>query len=477
MNELLNENLTPFLSTLIAPYAFMEVSMFILLVSITTLLWLRRRTKPSSNPQVHRREGNGPGVAVIIPAYNEAAVIVDSLSTVINQTYEDLEIIVVNDGSRDKTLKKLTDNFELYEAFVPTYTRLSTTGVATTYRSRIHKNLVVIDKLRSGKGKGDALNVGIGYAKKELICVVDADSVLKDDAVEKLTAPFIKDKRTIAAGGAIRCGNGRSVKKIFEDGPRKCWNPLILAQVVEYAKIFFVDRVGYTFLNANYIISGAFGIFNRDAVVTIGGYQCNNLAEDMALTIRLHRHFRENNIDYKIDHAPEATCWTEVPYNLKLLYRQRTRWHAGFIKAVLENKDLLFKRGNGMLGHFLLPYCMIGVMEPLFVFASITLLFNYLAGNGLNQKLLIYYLIGHAIYTSIYLVAAVISNKFNKQNGFGRADYPIYLFPIWLVFSRAYDFINFSLRIAAVFKYLRNEHSWGEMERVGFNPAPSSKTA
>ena len=477
MNDLLNENLIPFLSTLITPYAFMEVSMFILLVSVTTFLLLKRRTKPSSKPHIHRREGNGPGVAVIIPAYNEAAVIVDSLSTVINQTYKDLEIIVVNDGSRDKTLKKLRDNFELYEAFVPECTRLSTTGVAATYRSRKHKNLVVIDKLRSGKGKGDALNVGIGYAKKELICVVDADSVLKDDAIEKLTNPFIKDKRTMAAGGAIRCGNGKSVKKIFEGGPRKCWNPLILAQVVEYARIFFVDRVAYTFLNANYIISGAFGIFNREAVVAIGGYQCNNLAEDMALTIRLHRYFRENNIDYKIAHAPEATCWTEVPYNFKLLYRQRTRWHAGFIKAVLENRDLLFKRGHGMFGNFLLPYCMIGVMEPLFVFASFVLLFNYLAGNGLNQQFFMYYLIGHSIYTSIYLVAAIISNEFNKKNGFTRADYPIYLFPIWLIFGRTYDFINFSLRVAAVFKYLRNEHSWGEMERVGFTAATSSKTA
>ena len=107
------------------------------------------------------------------------------------------------------------------------------TPIANIYRSKVCERLLVIDKMQSGSGKADALNTGISYARKDFVCVVDADSMLENDSLQKIMAPFEKDSRTVAVGGAIRCGNVDPM----------VFNPLVRAQKVEYSRIFFMDRV------------------------------------------------------------------------------------------------------------------------------------------------------------------------------------------------------------------------------------------
>lgn len=379
MAEQILQDLIPALKLIIAPYATIELVVFALMVGVSIFLFGRRglsRRKEHGVPSLADARTK-PGVSVVIPAYNEAQTIVDSLETVVSQSYKDLEVIVVNDASKDRTLDILTRHFKLFPDSMQPKEVLSSTAVLSTLRSHRHPNLKVINKAYSGKGKGDALNVGMAYAEKKLLCVLDADSILHHDSVAKLAQPFADDKRVVAAGGAIRAGNGRSVEEILSGSAPKLKNPLVFSQMMEYARIFFVDRVCFSFLNTNVIISGAFGMFDRDAMFAVGGYQCGNLAEDMALTMRLHRHCLEAKRPYRIVHVTDAQCWTEVPYNLKLLYRQRTRWHAGYVQSAIENLDLLFKPSHGLYSNFALPYCLALALEPLVVVVSLCLLYHF----------------------------------------------------------------------------------------------------
>ena len=481
MSDRIIQDLVPFLKFTIAPYAFLEIAVFCFMVVLSAVLFLYRRqllvcSKKRKVETPGTLVGNF-GVSVVIPAYNEAATIVDSLETVLAQNHADFEVIVVNDASKDETLAILTERFALFEKAMVAEERLSSTEVLATYMSATQPNLVVVDKAYSGKGKGDALNVGMSFGNRQLLCVLDADSLLHPDSLAKLAMPFSEDNQVIAAGGAIRAGNGRSVAEILSGKPPKIWNPLVFGQMMEYARIFFVDRLNFSCLNCNVIISGAFGMFDRQAMFAVGGYQCDNLAEDMALTMRLHRHFLERKSPYRIVHVPEAQCWTEVPFNLRLLYRQRTRWHAGYVQSAIENVDLLFKPAFGVYANFALPYCLSLALEPLFLVASLTLFYNFFASNGLSSGVIGGYFAVHSLLSMTYIIAFIVSNEFHRKLGFRSWAVPFWAFPVWLVFGRVYDTVNMTLRLAGLVKYLRKERTWGEMDRVGFQKTmPKSRS-
>ncbi|MCX7962591.1 MAG: glycosyltransferase family 2 protein [Burkholderiales bacterium] len=301
--------------------------------------------------------GMEPPVSVIVPAYNEENTIATSVRSMLQLEYPEFEIVVVNDGSRDGTLEALRREFALIPFPEAYRRRLPVRPVRGIYRSLRHANLRVIDK--ENGGKADALNAGINAARYPLVCAVDADSILERRSLRRVVAPFLHDPRMIATGGTVRVANGCVVRGGFLEEVALPRRLLPLFQVVEYLRAFLFGRAGWSPLNAVLIVSGAFGVFRREAVVAAGGYRTDTVGEDMELVVRLHRLHRLAGRPYRIAFVPEPICWTEAPESLRVLRAQRARWQRGLAESLTMNLALALHPSGGAPGWLAIPFAVL----------------------------------------------------------------------------------------------------------------------
>ena len=295
-----------------------------------------------------------PPVSILVPAYNEERTIAATIRSLLQLEYAELEIVVVSDGSDDGTMEVLAREFDLVR-FPEAYRRsVPTREVHRVYRSLRHHNLRVVDK--ENGGKSDAINVGINAARFPLFCVVDADSVLQRDSLARLVRPFLEDPTTIACGGTVRVVNGCGVSGGFVENIELPRGWLARVQVLEYLRAFLSGRLGWAPMNALPIISGAFGLFRRTAVIEAGGYRTDTVGEDMELVLRLHRLYRLSGRPYRISFVPDPVCWTEAPETLRELRKQRVRWQRGLLESLTGNWRLLFHPRGGATGWLTVPY-------------------------------------------------------------------------------------------------------------------------
>ena len=168
---------------------------------------------------------------------------------------------------------------------------LPSAAVRGIYRSVSEPELVVVDK-ENGGCKADAANAGINAASGTLVLIIDADTVLEPDALSRAVLPFLEDPATVAVGGNVAISNGCRIEhgRVTAVALPRSW--LARFQIVEYMRAFLLFRLACASQNAVVLISGAFGLFRRDAVIAVGGYDRTAIGEDMDLTIRLQRHFR-----------------------------------------------------------------------------------------------------------------------------------------------------------------------------------------
>ena len=221
------------------------------------------------------------------------------------------------------------------------------------YTGRTEPRLVVLDKANGGKA--DALNAGLNAARYPLVCCVDADGLLEPDAVRQMACLFARRENTVAVGGMVRPMNGctaRAGRINRIQLPRK---PLELVQVVEYLRAFLTSRFGWESINSLLIVSGAFGMFDRAAVLEAGGYD-HTIGEDAELTLRLHRRMLDTGRPYTIAMALDAVCWTQVPADLRGLRTQRIRWQKGLADALWKHRALLLNPRYGRVGMLALPF-------------------------------------------------------------------------------------------------------------------------
>jgi cellulose synthase/poly-beta-1,6-N-acetylglucosamine synthase-like glycosyltransferase len=293
-------------------------------------------------------------VSILVPAHNEEVSIVGSVQSLLNLQFPEFEIVVVSDGSEDETMQRLIEAFALAELPWATRQDLPSAHVRRTFRSLTHPNLIVVDKDQGGKA--DSLNAGLNMARYPLFAAVDADSLLDGEAILRATRLFVEDETLIGVGGTIRPLNAAVVEdgRVIEAKIPKKW--LERFQILEYARAFFTGRAGWSHFKSLLIISGAFGLFRRTAVLEAGGFKVGTVAEDMELVVRLHKHFLKERKPYNIRFTPDPICWSEVPSDLGTLRRQRNRWHRGLWETLWTHKDMLFNPRYGRLGMVAVPY-------------------------------------------------------------------------------------------------------------------------
>lgn len=300
------------------------------------------------------RLASPPLVSVVVPARNESLTIVETIRALLALEYEAREIVVVNDGSSDDTLAVLQQAFRLTPAPSAFEQPLKTAQVRGIYRSIDEPDLVVIDKVSAGC-KADASNAGINAASGALVLIIDADTMLEPDALSRGVLPFLEDPDTVAAGGYVAISNGSRVEgaRVIDAGMPRSW--LARFQIVEYMRSFLLFRLACASQNAVTIVSGAFGLFRRDAVVEVGGFSHDAIGEDFDLTLRLQRHFRAARRPARIAFVPVPVCWTQAPEDLQSLKAQRCRWRRGLLQSLWRFRGLVGNPRYGVVGTVVLP--------------------------------------------------------------------------------------------------------------------------
>jgi cellulose synthase/poly-beta-1,6-N-acetylglucosamine synthase-like glycosyltransferase len=349
-----------------------------LIVNLSYLLFLglallgarqKNNLHRSEEPDFFSKPGMLPSVSIIVPGYNEEQSILQSVQSLLNLNYPDFEVIVVNDGSKDRTLAVLKDGFDLQPAnrsisdiVQPNSGGISTAPIHGVFQSSSVDRLLVIDKVNGGKA--DSLNAGILHAQGEYVVCIDSDSLLEPHALLHLMRSTLdSDVPTMAIGGNIIPVNGCSVSKGSIRDIHTPENRLALIQTLEYFRAFIIGRMGWAKLGSLLIISGAFGAFQRKVVIEIGGYltgsgsqHLDTVGEDMELVVRLRKHLYAKGIHHRVQYVHTANCWTEVPEQLSSLLLQRDRWNRGLMEVITVHRDMIFRRKYGVLGWFALPY-------------------------------------------------------------------------------------------------------------------------
>ena len=423
----------------------------------------RERTLLGVSPMV-------PRIAVLVPAYNEEATIADSVRAMLTMRYPNYETIVVNDGSKDDTLAILIETFRLYKSSRYFENQIPCKPIRAVYESHDPVSLVVIDK--ENGGKADSLNAAVNVARSDLIATVDADSLLDPDALLLGVQPFLEaPELTIASSGIVRVVNGCEVSHgriVALGSPR---SEIARFQIVEYFRAFLGSRVALSFMNALLIISGAFGVFNRDRAVEAGGFRTDTVGEDMEMVVKLHHHARKAGRRYRIVFVPDPVCWTMVPEALRVLSRQRNRWQRGMVECLRAHGSMFMNPRYGAVGLFAIPFFvafeMLGPVVELsgYLFTAVGL-----ALGIVNVSAAIAYLIVSIAFGVFLSVSALLSAEFTRRR------YPSLALEGGLFRAAMLDGLGFRQllcwwRFRGLIDGLRGKRGWGAMERQRFGGA------
>jgi cellulose synthase/poly-beta-1,6-N-acetylglucosamine synthase-like glycosyltransferase len=408
-----------------------------------------------------------PAVSVLAPAYNESATIRDSVRAMLKLHYPNHEVIVINDGSKDDTLEILIEEFHLYKSSRKPLQAIATKSIKAIYESRDPIRLIVVDK--ENGGKADSLNAGLNVARTPLVSAVDSDSLLESDALLLAVKPFLEDpERTLACGGIIRVVNGCDVEQGRVTRIAAPSSMLARFQAVEYLRAFLGGRVAFSFVNAMLIISGAFGLFRRDAIMAVGGFVTETVGEDMELVVRLHKTWREMRKDYRIVFVPEPVCWTEVPENIRTLYRQRNRWQRGTVESLWLHRKVMFNPKFGVLGMFAFPYFLFfEMLGPLVEGTGYVLTVVGFLLNLISLKVALLFFIVSVVFGILLSVSALLLEELTMRR------YPSVNDLLKLLLAAVIENLGFRQlmtlwRAQGLIDGIRKKQGWGAMERKGF---------
>jgi cellulose synthase/poly-beta-1,6-N-acetylglucosamine synthase-like glycosyltransferase len=424
---------------------------------------------------------NARGVSVLMPAYNESATIVQSVQAMTSLRYPDFEVVVIDDGSRDDTREQLIREFDMVPVPLVPGGDIPTVGVVEeTYVSRRGShNLFLVAKTNGGKA--DALNAGINHARKELVCMVDADSLLDPHALLNVARPFADNPgHVVAAGGVVRVANGSRVDRGRVTALQMPRHWLSRIAVVEYLRAFLIGRAGWSRLGGLLIISGAFGIFRKDILQQVGGMTVNSIGEDAELVVRIHQLLGDRRQDAAVVFVPEPVAWTEVPESRAALRKQRRRWHRGLAEIFLRHWRLMFRPRYGVIGMVTMPWFLVfellaPVVEVLgllwFLLLLLLLAFEgwYPGLDLVDPGVVLLLLTASVLFAVLVTLVALLAEELSFRRYRGIPDM---LRAIRAAVEENFGYRQLSSiwRLGGLVEALRGtRHDWGEMTRRGFD--------
>jgi cellulose synthase/poly-beta-1,6-N-acetylglucosamine synthase-like glycosyltransferase len=409
-----------------------------------------------------------PSISMLVPAHNEESSIIESVRALLTLAYPQLEIVVIDDGSTDETLELMIATFDLLP-IQPIYDRkIRTRPVKKIYHSLPFPNLIVVSK--ENGGKADALNVGLNVSSSELVCAIDADTILDPDGLRRLVRPFIRSDDVVAAGATIRVANGCTVthgRLASERGPHRAVAGI---QAVEYLRAFLFGRPGWNRLGGNLLISGAFGLFRRQNLLDCDGY-AKSVGEDMELIVRLRRHGYETGRPARIEFVPDPVAWTETPTTLRALGRQRERWQRGFSDVMWRHRRLLLNPRYGVLGLVVYPaFILFEWMAPIVEAIGVVVV---VAGVILGQLsplfAVLFFSLACGLGTLLSMLALMLEELSFRRYGRARDRA---LLTVWAVLENfGFRQLTVVWRLRGIMSFVRGKKSWGKVTRKGFSSA------
>jgi peptidoglycan-N-acetylglucosamine deacetylase len=385
-------------------YLVWFLATFYTILILLTLLFYRKNI--FENKKMSRK--NRPFVSLLVPAYNEEDSISDTIRSLKKVSYRNVEFIILNDGSKDRTSEVIRREIGSDPRFM------------------------FVDN-RKNKGKAAMLNKGIRLAKGEFIACMDADSVIERDIIQK-ALPYFDDGKVGAVTVSVE------VKK-----PRTVLEKMI---AMEYTLGLSLFLKVYSFLDCIFVTPGPFSVYRADVLRKVGGFDETNITEDLEIAYKIHK------ANYKIRNCIEAKVHTKLPEGFRRIYIQRRRWYSGALNTLIQHRDVIFNRKHGLFGFFM-PYNYFLILLGLGVFiASVYIFiakivrniiyfqytgFNFLDHIKFSHDLLAYggiNLLGMSMFPLTVLVMIIgfvtVRRKF-RENRIGLLSYP-FMFFIYQIF-------------------------------------------
>ena len=291
--------------------------------------------------------GMTPFLSVIIPAHNEEKSVCKTIRSLLRQDYRSFEIVIVDDGSTDNTIGKLTEAFD-FSIMDPGKLPISLQcAEVMQILNVVYRDIPIYLMKKENGGKGDALNAGIDFCQGVYFVSIDADCILSPHTLGQLVDTLEKCADIVAVGGRIipipRTSN------FSQDGRLWFEKHMLDYQELEYGIAFsiarpFFDRIGTTML-----ISGALGLFRTETVIKLGGYASDTLGEDMELVMRIRQSAAKEKCPAGIAYAKGAFCYTELPWNIGDWIKQRIRWSVGLSEVLWKYRSVLIDKKYGLV--------------------------------------------------------------------------------------------------------------------------------
>ena len=440
-------------------YGFVNI-LYTMLISIAFVVVIAHIRKVKYSPyREHQFSSEVPPVSVLIPAYNEGPIIFRTIKSILNLNYPYHEVIVINDGSTGNTLDLLVREYKLKRIDLVYRNLIQTKPIRGFYYNKDIPNLLVIDKEQGGKS--DALNCGTNASHNPYICSVDADTLMEPDALLRLMSSVMESTvPVVACGGVVRVINGVTIEddKIKEIGLPKKW--LGIFQIVEYLRSFLFGRVGMDSVQGTLILSGALSMFQKQTVIEVGGFDVNNVCEDMEIIVRIHKQKRLEKKPYAIRFITDPICWTEVPETMKQLGKQRRRWHLGLIQTMMKYKSMIFNPRYGTVGILAMPFFFFAEMlSPVIEVLGYVAMTGAFIFNIINLKFFLLFLFLAVFYGVFLSVASVFLEEMTYRRYPGW-EHLFILLLFGVLENFGYRQINTFWRFLAFFQYLFGTQKW-----------------
>ena len=405
-------------------------------------------------------------ISIIVPAYNEELTVIDTIESLLCIDYKAYEIIVVDEGSTDATTKKLVEYFKMNEVKRAINKQIHCMPVDAIYETVNYKVPITVIKKQNG-GKSDALNMGINASNYEYFISMDADSVLQKDSLQKMVEPILENDNLVACGGFISISNGITFKNGEIEKYRVPDNILVCMQILEYDRSFLASRIMFDYFNGNLIVSGAFGLFKKEYVLAVSGYDTNTLGEDFEIIVKLHTFCCKHKIDYSIKYVPDAICWTQAPENFKDLIKQRRRWYTGLFQGMVKYVGMLGNPQFGLIGYISYTYFLLYELLAPFIeiLGIIMLVIASLYGMLYSISFTLVFVLAYAAFGAVLSLTTFLARIHVKNLKLTFADLGKAILGALLEITVFRYTLNVH-KIMVLLRYKKNKSSWNKFNRT-----------